>query len=336
MTEIETIQSAPEADETQSVETHRAPARRGRGSGGSRSTIAIVLSVLALAVSCTALALQLRSTARSDTPAPEIVEEAPEPEPEIPTIHYRNHILPILEDVPVNSYDPALFQTDENGYIRYQDAPLGIDVSSYQGDIDWEQVAASGVEFAMIRMGLRGYTKGGIMEDAKFEQNIRGATAAGLDVGIYFFSQAIDEQEAEKEAVYVLEHIADYSVTYPVVFDWESVADDSARTNGTSSDTVTRCASAFCDRIAAAGYTPMIYFNMDQAYLAYQLDKLSGNAFWLAEYHDSPRFYYGFEFWQYTHMGSVPGIDGAVDLDLDLRGYAKGAEDGGANSSTVR
>lgn len=301
------------------VKENRLTTHRNRASGGSGATVAIVISVLALLISCVSLTLQLIGS-RRDEPEIESAEEERQEEIETPTLQYRNHILPILEDVGVNAYDPMLFRTDENGYIRYQDAPLGIDVSSYQGEVDWARVASSDVRFVMIRVGLRGYTKGGIMEDAMFERNIKGAIDAGLDVGVYFFSQAVNVQEAEEEALFVLEHIKDYTLTYPVVFDWESVADSSARTNGVGSSEVTRCASAFCDKIAAAGYTPMIYFNMDQGYLAYQLDKLDGNAFWLAEYQDSPGFYYHFDFWQYTHKGSVPGIEGAVDLDLDLRG----------------
>lgn len=324
MAETENPVTEPEIATRQYSGGKRA-ARAKRGSGSPWAAVAIILSSLAFLLSCAALTLQLRSMARPESESQP--EEESIQEPVTPTLQYRNHILPILEDVPANGYDEMLFHRDDSGYIRYLDAPLGIDVSSYQGEIDWEQVADSGVAFAMIRLGLRGYTKGGIMEDAMFEQNIEGALAAGLNVGVYFFSQAVNEQEAEEEAAFVLERIEGYTVSYPVVFDWESVADTQARTNSVGSATLTRCADVFCDKIADAGYTPMIYFNMDQGYLAYRLDKLAGNAFWLAEYHESPGFYYGFDFWQYSHTGSVPGIDGAVDLDLDLRGYRQSPED---------
>ncbi len=325
MTEFDQLEIGTGETTPQRAPSARIPAHGRRGE--RLAIIAIFVSLAAFAVSCTALVLQLRATAETEAEL-ETAEELPQAEPEAPTLQYRNHILPILEEVPVNAFDAAAFQKDENGYIRYQDAPLGIDVSSYQGEIDWKQVAASDVRFAMIRLGLRGYTKGGIMTDATFEKNIRGALDAGLDVGVYFFSQAINAAEAEEEADYVLERIKDYRLTYPVVFDWESVNDASARTNGVSSDEVTRCAAAFCNQIAAAGYTPMIYFNMDQGYLAYRLDELTDYGFWLAEYHESPGFYYTFAFWQYTHQGQVPGIDGAVDLDLDLRAYAAGGKSG--------
>ena len=295
--------------------------------GNRRSTIALILSTLALLVACAALILQLSSGNRDEAEPDEMPADREETEQAAATLQYRNHILPVLENVPINGYDEEQFSRDERGFIRYLDAPVGIDVSSYQGEIDWEQVSASGVEFAMIRLGLRGYTKGGISEDAMFERNIKGALAAGLDVGVYFFSQAIDPQEAEEEAAFVLERIAPYRVSYPVVFDWESISDASARTKGLGSDAVTSCAAAFCDRIAEAGYEPMIYFNMDQGYLSYRLDRLTDYAFWLAEYHDSPGFYYDFDFWQYSHSGSVPGIEGAVDLDLNLRAYNRNAGD---------
>ncbi len=297
-------------------------ARRGerRRPPDRRTTAALVLSALALAIACVSLVLQLRP---APEPEPEPIAVEPEPEPETPTIQYRNHVIPILESVPVNGYDAGTFETDENGFVSYRDAPAGIDVSSYQGEIDWKKVAGSGVSFAMLRAGMRGYTKGGLMTDATFEKNYKGARAAGVDVGVYFFSQATSVEEAEEEADYLFALLDGRALTYPVVFDWESVNDAAARTNGVDAETVTRCARAFCDKVVAAGYTPMIYFNMDQGYLAYRLDELTDYAFWLAEYHDSPAFYYGFDLWQYTHRGSVPGIEGPVDLDLDLRGFAE-------------
>lgn len=300
-------------------------ARRLRRESNPLAVVAVVLSAVALAVACAALCLQLRSEA--EPPAEQEAAEETQKEPELPTLQYRNHILPIWEDVPVNGYTAEAFGTDENGYLRYADAPLGIDVSSYQGEIDWAKVADSGVGFVMLRVGFRGYTKGGLMPDEMFEKNMEGALGAGLDVGVYFFSQAINVWEAEEEAAYVLEKIAPYHITYPVAFDWESVSSADARTNGLSSDAVTRCAGAFCDMVAKAGYTPLIYFNMDQGYLAYQLDRLTDYPFWLAEYHESPGFYYHFDLWQYTHQGSVPGVRGAVDLDLDLRAVGTGEQE---------
>jgi len=280
--------------------------------------VAVILSAAVLLILCVVLILLLHGRIGEGRNDPEEKRE-----PEVPTIQFRSHILPILENVPINRFDKDAFVMDENGCIHYLDAPLGIDVSSHQGDIDWEQVADADIDFAMIRVGLRGYTKGGIMADAQFEQNIEGALAAGLDVGVYFFSQAISDSEAEEEASYVLDRIGAYEIKYPIVFDWESVSDSSARTNGVSGEEITRFAGVFCDKIAEAGYAPMVYFNVDQGYLDYRLGRLTDYAFWLAEYHDRPVFFYRFDLWQYTHQGSVAGIEGAVDLDLDLRAYAR-------------
>ena len=132
----------------------------------------------------------------------------------------------ILEDVPVNTYDPEGFSKDENGYITYTEDGVyvtrGVDVSVHQGTIDWQQVADAGFDFAMIRVGYRGYgTEGNMRGDTQFLNNVQGALDAGLDVGIYYFSQAITVEEARQEAAYVIEQIAPYRITYPVVFDWE-------------------------------------------------------------------------------------------------------------------
>ncbi len=243
-----------------------------------------------------------------------------EPEPEKPTIRYHNTALPLLEGVPRNEYDASAFYKDENGWLRCDGAPVGIDVSTHQGEIDWERVAEAGVEFAMIRAGRRGYTEGGLYEDERFRQNIEGAAAAGLNVGVYFFSQAISAAEAREEAAYLLERIAENdTLTYPVVFDWEPIVGADARTDGLNSAVLTACARAFCEEIASAGYAPAVYFNAEIGYLGYRLDQLTDYEFWLAEYHDAPTFYYGFGLWQYASSGSVPGIEGAVDMDLDLR-----------------
>lgn len=278
--------------------------------------VTLGLSAAALVISCAALVLALR---------PDPQAEAPQ-EPEAPAgmVQYRDQILPVMAGVDVNQYDPACFGVDERGWRTYKEngvfARQGIDVSAYQGEIDWQKVADSGVEFAMIRCGYRGYGKGTIKEDEYFRANIKGALDAGLDVGVYFFSQAINTWEAREEAAFVLNAIEDYPVTYPVVFDWEPIDGvSSARTNGMGAEAITGCAGIFCDLVEQAGYDPAIYFNQDLGYLSYQLDVLEERDFWLAEYNPQPSFYYHFDLWQYTHKGSVPGIEGSVDLNLDFR-----------------
>ena len=291
----------------------------GRSRRGGSQTTSLILSAIALVIACTALLLQLIPRLTHEKS-----EEAEEPQ-EVKTIYFRDRALPLLEGVPVNKYDAGAFYQDDDGFLRCGDAPIGIDVSSYQGEIDWRQVAEAGVRFAMIRAGYRGYTKGKLIEDDTFRRNIEGALDAGVEVGVYIFSQAISVWEAEEEAEYVLGLIRGYDVTYPIAYDWEPIESGiKARTDDLSGEELTRCAGAFCDAIAAAGYTPVVYFNLDQGYLTYQLDRLAGYSFWLAEYQSVPSFYYRFDFWQYTHKGSVPGISTDVDLDLDLRGQQRG------------
>ncbi len=233
---------------------------------------------------------------------------------------YRDQQLEAIKGVDRNRYDPQAFTQEENGWITYEKngrkALTGIDVSVYQGDIDWEAVAQSGVEFAIIRLGYRGYSQGAIQLDRNFEQNMRGALEAGLDVGVYFFSQATTVLEAEEEADFVLENLRGYPITFPVVFDWEFVTAEQARTHEMEGEALTDCALAFCELVATAGYTPMVYFNQDIGYFYYQLDELDQYPFWLAEYDSKPDFFYDFEIWQYTHTGTVPGIQGSVDLNL--------------------
>jgi GH25 family lysozyme M1 (1,4-beta-N-acetylmuramidase) len=142
---------------------------------------------------------------------------------------------------------------------------LGIDVSKYQGEIDWQQVKAAGVEFVIIRLGFRGYgTAGGLNEDVMAQENYRGAKEAGLKVGGYFFSQAITVEEAVEEARYAMEIVRDWNMEMPLVYDWECLADD-YRTVDVDTRLLTDCTIAFCDTVAQAGYTPMIYFNPDQS-----------------------------------------------------------------------
>ena len=253
------------------------------------------------------------------------VEEVPEtpavPEEKEPpkTITYNNDTIPVLEDVPVFAYDPKTFYL-ENGRMHCSDDRVklvhGIDVSSHQGAIDWDKVRADGFDFAILRAAYRGYTAGSLNRDTSFEMNIHGATRAGMDVGVYIFSQAISVEEAIQEADYLLEIIAPYEITGPVVFDWEIIGTKDARTNKVDTETLCAAANAFCLRIAQAGYTPMVYFNSHCGYLKYDLSKIMNYDFWFAQYKNQPDFYYDFQLWQYTSSGRVDGITEKVDLDV--------------------
>lgn len=253
------------------------------------------------------------------TPEPE-PEPAPQPvpEPDPPA----DTVSPLLP----NTYDSSAFAI-ENGFLTYQgDVPcyVGIDVSAHQNLIDWEKVAAAGVDFVMIRAGYRGYTQGIIHQDDYFTYNINEALRVGLDVGIYFFSQATTLEEAREEALQTLEWIEDYNVTYPVVFDWERIKQSDSRTQDTTGDMITACAQEFCSIIADAGYTPMTYGSPSKVGKDLQLDQLADYPFWLAHYTIDWRptsFQYHYDMWQYSSSGSVDGIDGRVDLDICLRDW---------------
>lgn len=228
----------------------------------------------------------------------------------------------INPDVEKHKYDLEKF-VHEGDRLSYTDDKyeyrLGVDVSRHQGWIDWEKVKAAGYEFAIIRVGYRGYGEEGLVcLDEQFDTNIQNAQAAGLDVGVYFFAQAINEEEAKEEAEFVLEHIAGYELQLPVVYDPESILDDEARTDDVSGEQFTKNTEVFCSIIQEAGYQPMIYSNM--LWEAYELDLeyLEEYPIWYADYEPLPQTPYHFEFWQYTNEGSVDGIEGRTDLNIQL------------------
>ncbi len=235
--------------------------------------------------------------------------------------------IPALENVPAFSKDKDSLK-NRNGnkfYVENSEITslLGVDVSIHQDDIDWATVKASGIDFAMIRLGFRGYGSGEADLDENYVQNINGARAAGLDAGVYFFSQAITVDEAIEEAQIVIDSLDGLDVNYPVVYDWEIIYDDSARTDNVPVDVLTDCCIAFCEAISDAGYTPMIYQNKKTTMFKLDLERLTNYDFWLAEYNSEPTYYYDFTMWQYTSEGTVPGIVGDVDLNISFKDYAK-------------
>lgn len=194
----------------------------------------------------------------------------------------------------------------------------GVDVSEHQYEVDWQRVADSGVDFAMIRVGRRGWTEGGLFEDPWFKRNIEGALGSGLQVGVYFFSQAVNVQEAMEEARFVLDRLSGYRVTLPVVFDWEKVegAED-ARTNDWNAATLSDCAVAFCETVRRAGYTPGLYFNRHLGYYGFDLPRMQDYVWWFAlPEMGYPSFYYEVDMWQYSFNETVPGISGQADMNL--------------------
>ena len=220
---------------------------------------------------------------------------------------------------PMLRWEVDKFSAAADGRMTYagpEHTLTGIDVSEHQYDIDWKKVAADGVDFAMIRVGYRGSTAGGIYTDEYFERNIQGALSAGVKVGVYFFSQAIDEREAAEEAAFVLEKIKPYTISMPVVFDWEIVGGSDARTYTVSRQALVRATRAFCGAVKDAGYEPMLYFTRYLGYRKYILRELADYGFWYAEYEERPRIAFDFDMWQYSEKGAVEGIEGDVDLNL--------------------
>lgn len=220
---------------------------------------------------------------------------------------------------PSSYYDPADFQLDENGFMTCltADYATGIDVSFYQGEVDWQQVRSAGVEFVFIRVGSRGTTEGKLYEDEKAQQYYKDAKAAGLKIGAYFYSQAVTPKEAEEEAWFVLQKIADWQLDLPVAYDWEWGGEGS-RTDNMDKQMLTRCCLSFCEIIKNAGLSPILYFNSYQGIRQMELEKLQDIPFWLAMYDAPMEFPYRVDYWQYTASGTVPGIEGIVDLNIFL------------------
>ena len=205
----------------------------------------------------------------------------------------------------------------QGGYLTCLSTPsvLGIDVSEWQKEIDWQQVKDAGVEFVMIRAGWRGWEQGVLTEDTYAKANLVGAAEVGLKVGAYIFSQAISVDEAVEEANFLLNVVKDADIQMPLVFDWEFI-DGDARTGKMDAQTLTACAKAFCNTVQLAGYTPMIYFNTDQSFQLLELRELVEYPFWLAQYDTVLNYPYKIDMWQYTETGTVPGIETEVDINL--------------------
>lgn len=194
-------------------------------------------------------------------------------------------------------------------------AKLGIDVSKWNKTIDWEEVKDAGVEFAIIRCGYRGASSGALVLDPMYEQNIKGAIDADIPVGVYFFTQAIDEVEAVEEASMVISLIEDYDVDYPVFLDSES-AGGSGRADWLEADERTKVHKAFLETIAASGYETGVYGSRNWLNEQVNMKELSAYKTWLAEYAEAPQYDAYYHMWQYTSKGTVDGIDTKVDLNL--------------------
>lgn len=236
---------------------------------------------------------------------------------------YSNYWLDVLEDVPASPFTREQFSRGADGRVSYSGGWFahGIDVSGHKRDIDWQAVAADGIDFAIIRAGNRFYGKNGsgaVARDSYFDRNMQGAIDAGIPVGAYFFSNAITIEEALEEADLLLSMLEPYRehVTYPVVCDWEFLGGKESRAYGVDARTITACIAAFCNRVEEAGYTPMVYFNDYCGYIKMDLSKLTQYQFWYARYASAPESIYEFQMWQYSSSGKVAGISSDVDMNI--------------------
>lgn len=220
----------------------------------------------------------------------------------------------------VSPYNFDNLKNEQGRFSYYEDGNLvsqtAVDVSDLQGKIDWERVSEDGIDFAMIRLGRRGYTEGNIYLDNYYYENVSGVQSEGMPFGVYFFSQAITEDEAIEEANFVIKHLSGSGISYPVVFDHEPVESADGRANNLSKNELTHITKAFCQKIEDAGYTPMIYgnaFDMERL----NLNDLKGIDVWYAEYESSqPTGQFDFAMWQYSSTANVSGINTQADLSI--------------------
>lgn len=231
---------------------------------------------------------------------------------------------PVLDEVKKHDLLSENFVENDKGEMEYVENGVvishkGIDVSKYQGDIDWKAVKEDGVEYAFVRLGLRGYESGKLVLDEYFDKNMRGANEADVAAGVYFFTQAITVEEAKEEAAYVLANIADYDVTCPIVFDVEMIVGANGRANNLTKEERTDIAIAFCEVIRQAGYTPMVYGNVKCFTKMLDLTRLEDYEKWYAFYDNYMYIPYEVSCWQYTEKGTVKGIKNKVDLNISYK-----------------
>ena len=233
------------------------------------------------------------------------------------------------EGIPVSGLSADEFRRDTNDdgtdaeRIRYLGTDYatrwGVDVSNHQGAIDWAALKKQGIDFAYLRIGLRGYGEvGTLYPDRSFDSYYEGARAAGIDVGAYFFSQATTVREAADEALYALRLLRGRTLDLPLYYDWEPVLQEDSRTLDNSQLQLTAQARAFCGILRRAGYDAGVYMNRQQGYYRYSLPCLTDCKLWIADPGDYPDFYYRFDVWQYAHEARLDGMNEIVDLNLEF------------------
>ena len=284
--------------------------------------IAVAAAAILVLVVVLCLPLMKQEQAVAPTGATLQTEEAMAEEDPM-AIHQHSgeeEILPTIEPViepEKNPYGPMDFQYDHQNYLYClrQESYPGVDVSAFQGNIDWVRVKNSGIRFAILRVGYRGYESGKLVEDEYIRKNLENTAAAGMPIGAYFFSQALTIKEVDEEIAFMLNILGDRKLEMPIVLDWEIPTAD-ARTAQMDARTLTALQEYFCKTMTEKGYTPMVYFNWHQSKTLLYLNELESYPFWLALYQDRMTYPYHVEMWQYTASGRVPGIAGDVDINV--------------------
>lgn len=213
----------------------------------------------------------------------------------------------------------VMYTFSSDGSLSQSSGNRGIDVSKYQGNIDWGAVAASGINFAIIRVGYRGSSTGVLVEDPYFKKNIAGATKAGIKVGVYFFTQAVTEAEAVEEASMAMSLVSGYKLSYPIFIDTESASN--GRANGLSKSARTAIVKAFCQTVQSGGYKAGVYASKSWYTNQLSASSLSNYCIWVAQYSSSCTYTGKYDMWQYSSAGKVPGISGKVDMNISYTGY---------------
>ncbi len=229
--------------------------------------------------------------------------------------------------LPKHEYDFTKLVCQSDLMKYYEDNKLvsyvGTDISKYQDYVDFVKLKKAGVDFVMLRVGARGYGSGQLVLDDYFTDNIKRASDAGLEIGVYFFSQAISVDEAVEEANMVLENIKDYQITYPVAIDMEYIANDTSRIDNLTKSEKTQITKSFLDTILAAGYKPMLYGNKEWLIKQIDMSKLTAYDVWLSQQTDIPDYPYKFTMWQYSNEATLDGIAGYANLDISFIDYSE-------------
>lgn len=266
----------------------------------------------------------------SPSPTPQEPENDPSTDGKHTLVQYadgKEEWVLISPYLPKHEYDftKLVCQSDLMKYYvdGKQTSYVGVDISKYQDYVDFVKLKKAGINFVMIRVGARGYGSGQLVLDEYFSDNIKRASDAGLQIGVYFYSQAITEDEAREEANMVLENIKDYNVEYPIAYDMEFVANDDARIDGLSRTDKTVIAKAFLDTIDNAGYNPIIYGNKEWLIKEIDMSKLTAYDVWLSQIADVPDYPYKFTMWQYKDDATIDGIAGYANLNISFVDYTE-------------